>query len=87
MIYTEGFPTFTLGWILEGVGIPNPSCYAGRLKRSHSRLFDGCHPIIAGIRFVLSNSSRGTSKWLFGIARLTYVHLLSKPCVRAVKAA
>ena len=62
--------------------------HAGRAKRSHSRLFGGGRPVIAGIRFVLSNSSRAPSKWLmFGTTWLMYVHLLSKPCVRAEKAA
>ena len=56
--------------------------------RSHSRSFGGDHPVIAGIRFVLSTSSKGTSRWLMsGTTRLRYVHLLSRPCVRAEKAA
>ena len=58
--------------------IPNPPCCAGRAKRSHSRSFSGDRPVIVGIRFVLSTSSRGTSRWLMsGTTRLRYVHLLS----------
>ena len=68
----------SLSAFLEGMRIPNPPCRAGRPKRSHSRSFGGGRPVIAGIRFVLSTSSRGTSRWLMsGTTRLRYVHLLS----------
>ena len=78
----------SLSAFLEGIHIPNPLCHSGKAKRSHSRSFSGDRLAIAGIRFVLITSSRGTSRWLIsGTTRLRYVHLLSRPWVRAEKAA
>ena len=73
----------------EGMRIPNPPCCAGRAKKSHSRLFGGDHSVIAGSGLSLAHHQGDrTNRWLMsGTTRLRYVHLLSRPCIKAEKAA